>query len=333
MRLAFRLTVPVIAATLAGLVGTAPAASAAPPRPHEKAAIEGFAPYQEQFFCRHTVEPGVKAFERIVLKAYPRTWSDGDMRGCDVGGTSEHKDGRAWDWGADHRTTTGRTAGKAMLRWLFATDSFGNTDAMLRRLGIMYIIWNKRIWGTWSQSWQPYSCSGVTACHVNHMHFSFDWAGAEKKSSYWTHTVSGIVEPPLPVLRHGHRTLTVRAATGSKAAMWLLAGGARYQVRATGIWHHGHGSSALADAACERTAHGWRPSTGSVGSASVTGDQLDGWGQRWVPTHGNGHGCNVATHTYRLVLDPQHTSTAVGQLADSSRGDDSGSVKLRITHL
>ena len=49
-----------------------------------------------------------------MLKAYPKTHSDGDMRACDDGGTSEHKDGRAWDWGADHRTKTGRAAGKGV---------------------------------------------------------------------------------------------------------------------------------------------------------------------------------------------------------------------------
>jgi hypothetical protein len=320
-----------VAGVLAGLVVVSPATAATPPTPHEKPAIEALAPYQPQFFCRKTVEPGVKAFERIALRAYPKTGSDGDMRGCDVGSTSEHKDGRAWDWRADHRSKSGRAAGKAMLKWLFATDAHGNSDAMLRRLGIMYIIWNSRIWGTWSQSWQPYACSGVTLCHVNHMHFSFDWAGAEKKTSYWTHKVAGDVEPPLPVLTSGHRVLTVRAATGATNARWLLKGTVSYAVRATGVWHHGRGSSAQADAVCERTSHGWRPSTGSVGTASLSGDQFGSWGETWVPTHDNGHGCNITTHTYRLTIRSPHASTVVGQLADSSRGDDSGSVTLTVT--
>ena len=327
------LALPAIAGTLAGLVVVAPSAAAAPPTPRETAAIEPLAPYQPQFFCRKTVEPGVKAFERLVLKAYPKTGSDGDMRGCTVGGTSEHKDGRAWDWRADHRTKSGRRAGTSMLHWLFATDSYGNQDAMLRRLGIMYIIWNKRIWGTWSQSWQPYPCSGVTLCHVNHMHFSFDWAGAEKKTSYWTHTVAGNVEPPLPVLSRGHRSIRVTAASGTANAMWLLKGGARYAVRATGLWHHGHGSKARADAACEQTTNGWVRSTGSVGTASVSGDQFGSWGETWVPTRGDGHGCNTVNHTYRLVIRSPRNSTVVGQLADASRGNDSGSVTITVTHL
>jgi hypothetical protein len=325
------LVLPAIAGTLASFVVVGPAAAASPPSPHEKAAIEALPPYQPQFFCRSTVEPGVKAFEKITLKAYPKTGSDGDMRGCDVGGTSEHKDGRAWDWRADHRSKSGRKAGKAMLKWLFATDAHGNHDAMLRRLGIMYIIWNKRIWGAWSQSWAPYSCSGVTLCHVNHMHFSFDWAGAEQKTSYWTHKVAGTVEPPLPVLRHGHRTLTVHAGSGTKNAMWLLKGNVSYAVKATGVWHRGSRHKAQADALCERTRHGWRLSTGSVGIAALTGDQFTSFGERWVPTRNNGHGCNSTTHTYRMVIRSPRSSTVVGQLGDSSRGDDSGSVKLRVS--
>src|SRR5580693_7863966 len=100
-----------------------------------------------------------------------------------------------------------------MLRWLFATDANGNQDAMFRRLGLMYVIWNKRIWGSWDQKWEPYSCSGVTACHVNHIHFSFGWAGAEKKTSYWTGVASAPLEPDLPHLtkRHAARTLKIKA--------------------------------------------------------------------------------------------------------------------------
>jgi hypothetical protein len=328
------LVLPAIAGTLASLVVVVvagPVAAATPPTPHEKAAIEVFAPYQPQFFCRSTVEPGVKAFEKLALAAYPKTGSDGDMRGCDVGGTSEHKDGRAWDWRADHRSKSGRKAGKAMLKWLFATDAHGNSDAMFRRLGLMYIIWNKRIWGAWSQSWQPYACSGVTLCHVNHMHFSFGWAGAEEKTSYWTHKTAATVEPPLPVLRHGHRVLSVHADTGTTNAMWLLKGNASYAVTATGVWHHAKGSHAQADAVCERTKHGWLPSSESVGTAALSGDQFNSFGVRWVPTHDNGHGCNVTNHTYRLVIRSPHNSTVVGQLTDSSHGDDSGSVTLTVS--
>jgi hypothetical protein len=112
--------------------------------------------------------------------------------------------------------------------------------------------------------------------------------------------------------------------------MWLLKGNDSYTVRATGVWHYGHGSKHRADAYCEHTSHGWRPSSGSVGTASLSGDQFNSWGEQWVPTHDNGHGCNVATHTYRLMIRSPRKSTVVGQLADASRSNDSGSVKLTV---
>ena len=327
------LTVAVTATTW-GIAGAAPGHRGhlpPPPRtPKESAAIEGFAPDQSQFFCRSSVEPGVKAFEKLVLARYPVSHSDGDMRGCNVGGTSEHKDGRAWDWGVDHRIAKQRAAGKSMLKWLFATDSYGNQDAMFRRLGLMYVIWNKQIWGAWSRQWEPYACSGPTLCHVNHMHFSFGWAGAEKKTSFWTHQVSPVLEPPLPVLSTllGHRSLKVSAATGTAAARWLLKSGATYRVTASGVWHRGRGKSALADAVCSKTAHGWQPTSG--GGISVGGDQLSLWNQQWTPVDNTGNGCNTATHTYRLTMTPLLPTTVTVQLAGSGRSGDSGTIKLRF---
>ncbi len=317
-------------ASTASAAGSRPAVTLPPPppTPTESAAIEGLAPYQAQFFCRHKVEPGVSAFEKLVLAAYPGTASDGDMRACDDGGTSEHKDGRAWDWGADHRNAAQRADGKSLLKWLFATDSNGNKDAMFRRLGLMYVIWDKRIWGTWSQKWEPYACSGATACHVNHIHFSFGWAGAEQKTSFWTDKVSPVVEPPLPrfTTLHGHRTLRVAAKTGSKAAMWLVKGHDTYRAVASGVWRSG---STRADAVCTKTSDGWVPSRST--GLGVSGDQLQGWGEQWVPTHDNGKGCNPTDHTYRLVLAPASSSTVIATLDGAGSSKDSGTLRVRFT--
>jgi hypothetical protein len=334
----------VVAATVVGLLTIAssaavasPARSAAAsrpaplPRPHEGRSIEDFAPDQAQFFCRSHVEPGVKAFERRVLAHYRVSHSDGDMRSCDVSGSSEHKDGRAWDWGVDHRIKSQRAAGKSMLRWLFATDSHGNTDAMFRRLGLMYVIWNKRIWGAWSQHWEPYSCSGPTLCHVNHMHFSFGWAGAEKKTSYWTHKVSPVVEPPLPYFGQPgrHRVLTVHPSEPAYA-MWLFHGHAQYRATASGVWHQA-GGGGKADAVCSKTPHGWAPSR--RGGLRIAGDQLDSWDEHWQPVHDSGNGCNTKTHTYRLSLTPSRATTVSGELSDGSTSAGSGAVHLRIGRL
>jgi hypothetical protein len=317
---------PAVAGAQAGGVRTTSSfRPAAPPTPrHEPAAVEAFAPDQAQFFCRRTVEPGVKAFETLVLATYRGTASDGDLRACDDGGTSEHKDGRAWDWGADHRNAKQRAAGKSLLKWLFATDAHSQRDAMFRRLGLMYVIWDKRIWGTWSQSWQPYSCSGVTACHVDHMHFSFSWAGAEKKTSFWTREVSGVVEPPLPSLTHGHRTLHVTAAAGEATAHWLVKQNATYRATTTGTWRQG---GTRYDARCVKKARGWTPVAG--GGVTVGGDQLQGWGEQWVPIHGNPGGCD-SSHTYRLVLTPSAPSTVTVTLP-RGHGAASGRLSIRFT--
>lgn len=334
-RIRLRLVPALLVAALGGSLAAAPAAVAAPPAGRSAAAIEDFAAYQPQFFCRSTVEPGVRAFEKLTLAAYPNTTSDGDMRACSDGGTSEHKEGRAWDWAVDHRVASQRRAGEAMLAWLFATDSHGNADAEFRRLGLMYVIWNKQIWGSWDRRWEPYSCSGVTACHVDHVHFSFGWAGAEGRTSYWTGTVSGTVEPPLPEFtrRDRIRTLAVDSAAGSTYGLWLLHGGARYRVTGTGKVATGSADTDRADTACTRTEAGWRPSSGTVGTVTVGGDRFSSWGERWVPTHDNGYGCNPIDHTYRLVLAPAQTSTVQAAFPDGRRSDDHGTLTLSFRRV
>ena len=57
-----------------------------------------------------------------------------------------------------------RTRGSAprpsdLAAWLFATDAFGNRRAQARRLGIMYVIWNRKIWS----STLPRRAGGPTA--------------------------------------------------------------------------------------------------------------------------------------------------------------------------
>ncbi len=45
------------------------------------------------------------------------------------------------------------------LTWLLATDSSGNVAANARRLGVMYVIWNRQVWKTYNAAagWQPYT--------------------------------------------------------------------------------------------------------------------------------------------------------------------------------
>ncbi|HWA65059.1 MAG TPA: hypothetical protein VG899_01645 [Mycobacteriales bacterium] len=320
-------------ASLAVLLPIAPsvAATRLPPPPPSRsfpAAIEGFAPYQPQFLCIQRVEPGVAAFEHLLLTTYPATTSLGDLRPCSVGGTSEHYDGRAFDWGADHRIPAQRAAGESLLNWLFATDADGNALAMFRRLGLMYVIWNKRIWGSWDQRWEPYPCFGVTDCHVNHIHFSFGWAGAREKTSFWTGTVSGVMEPPLPKLAVGaSKRLVVTASAASATAHWLLSRNATYRLTARGLWHAG---GVAADAVCSHTDQGWQPRRSGL---QLSGDQLQLWGESWQPVDDDGSGCDTVTHAYRLDLRTPSSSTVSVDLAGAGKNSDSGDVVVRIVRL
>ncbi len=165
------------------------------PRPAFGPAIDGYAAYDPQVTCSPTPKPGTVYFRDLVLHAFSETSDSGISRGCDIGGTSEHKEGRAWDW---HVSSFSQNAtAKQALNWLLATDKYGNRNARARRLGIMYIIYNKRIWGAYraQDGWLPYACSGVTGCHQDHVHFSFSWAGAREQTSWWTGKPSPIDEP------------------------------------------------------------------------------------------------------------------------------------------
>ena len=171
-----------------------PASAVVPKTPKFGAAIENLSPYQPQTKCHPKAQIGVLKFRALILKTYRGTGDDGIVRGCKVGGTSEHKEGRAWDWAVSYKNPHQVAQVHALFKWLFATDAYGHKYAMARRLGIMYIIWDKHIWGTYAASsgWRHYSCSGVTLCHQNHVHFSFSKAGASGKTSYWTKVVVNV---------------------------------------------------------------------------------------------------------------------------------------------
>jgi hypothetical protein len=160
-------------------------AYAAPAAPSFGAAIDGYQPYDGQDTCDETEKPGVADFQNLVHPAYPGTGRGYIVRPCEVGDRSEHKEGRAWDWPVSAFTQAHHA--NDLLNWLLATDQHGNRHALARRFGIMYIIWDRRIWKSYeaNQGWQPYSCSGVTDCHQDHVHVSFSWAGALRRTSWW----------------------------------------------------------------------------------------------------------------------------------------------------
>jgi len=164
----------VAALVLALLAGAVPAQARAiqAARGRYPAAIEPLAGYQPQTTCSPTAKPGVADFSRRLLRAYPTTRSLGIVRACSVGGRSEHKEGRAFDWGVSARSAADRARVAKVVTWLTRADTFGNRFAMARRLGIQYLIWNRKIWGSYSAAsgWRKYT--GANS-HRDHVHISF----------------------------------------------------------------------------------------------------------------------------------------------------------------
>lgn len=188
-----------VAAVLAGMVPGYAASQPGTPA-QLPAQIEGLAPYVAASSCDPTAKPGVVELGDLLKSTYPKT-SYGISRTCgtDPLPTSEHYDGRAMDWFTSVRTKVGRARAKAVISWLFATDAAGNRYANARRLGVMYLIWNNRIWGSYraDEGWRPYSTcadhpeqSWDTTCHRDHVHFSLSWEGAMGRTSFWTGQVA-----------------------------------------------------------------------------------------------------------------------------------------------
>jgi hypothetical protein len=146
--------------------------------------LDDLAPYQPQTTCNPRPKSGVVGFQQIVLASFPGTHSAGISRDCSIGGRSEHKEGRAWDWAVAVSDPDDRAAARKVFSWLLGADAKGRRFAMARRLGVMYIIHNRRIWGSYQadDGWRRYVGANP---HTDHVHFSFSWAGARKQTSFW----------------------------------------------------------------------------------------------------------------------------------------------------
>ena len=146
--------------------------------------IEPLADYEPQQLCSPSAKPGAIGLRSLVLRAYPMTGDSGISRACHVGGRSEHKEGRAWDWAVHVSDPEEHQAAAEVLGWLLATDEHGNEHAMARRLGVMYVIYNGNIWSAYAaeRGWQPYV---GRSDHTDHVHISFDEAGGLAQTSFW----------------------------------------------------------------------------------------------------------------------------------------------------
>lgn len=156
--------------------------------------VEPFAPYQPQVSCDPHAKQGTSAFRDLMLRRFDNGHDLGIARACDVGGDSEHKEGRAWDWGLDATEQADRATATKALTWL-TEQVAGDPARRAKRLGVMYMIWNGRIWSAAraSEGWRSYNGSSP---HTDHIHVSLSWNGATKRTSWWTGRVESFDHGP-----------------------------------------------------------------------------------------------------------------------------------------
>ncbi|MBA2390965.1 MAG: hypothetical protein H0V67_12015 [Geodermatophilaceae bacterium] len=241
-----------VVSTVSVIAPQTAAAAPVPAAPAFGSIIDPYSEYQSESSCDPTDKPGPLALRDLLVDTYgPATVYI--SRTCSSGGSSGHYQGRAMDWMQDINDPTDRDEVETFLDWLLATDQYGNRNAMLRRMGIMYLIWNREIWEAYDStpSWQPYSGSSP---HTDHVHISFGWDGAYKRTTYWNPSASypavplcpaPPVQPAPPAVNYGSglgyvpvtptRLLDTRRSGAGVPARCRVAAGGRLDIKVAGV--------------------------------------------------------------------------------------------------
>jgi hypothetical protein len=154
--------------------------------------LEPYAGYQPQSTCRQTPKAGVLLLADWLVA---RGGGYGPIsRSCAGSSTSEHKESRAFDWLLDATDPADLALGDALLEEILAPDDTGQPNAVARRMGIMYVIWNDRIYAAYDgfvpERYLSSSCRTRRACsptlrHRDHMHISLTRQGAKGATSWY----------------------------------------------------------------------------------------------------------------------------------------------------
>lgn len=153
--------------------------------------------YEGQAQCDPPAKPGTQRLSDLIKATYGGDQTVWIPRACDIGGQSEHKEGRALDWMTSVRNAQQRANAETFLAWLLGPDQFGVPYGNAMRLGVMYIGWNDRIWRGYdiNRGWTELKgCFATpsegmdTTCHRNHIHISLTWDGASGRTSFWDGT-------------------------------------------------------------------------------------------------------------------------------------------------
>jgi hypothetical protein len=201
----------VLAATPAGaaiVVPPVPTVPVATPvvKTFHSVAIDAMPRWERENTCSPTAKPGPRYLARL-LKATYGPISSNIVRPC-TAADSGHEEGRALDWMVSARVPAQKAMGDAFVAWLQAPDASGNPEAMARRLGIQYVIWNSMTWRAYdpARGWTEYdgclhkphkSRAWDNTCHRTHVHISFSWDGAYQRTSYYTGYVACPAPPPV----------------------------------------------------------------------------------------------------------------------------------------
>ena len=146
MRLGLNRLIAVLVAPLLAL-----AVGAAVPAAPATADVEDYASYEAPVRCHTMPKPGTVVLGRWVARQYGGGWL-GFGRDCSKknGPTSEHQTGQAFDWALDATSRRDRRTADRLMERLFATDRHGNEDALARRMGVMYLIWDDQMFPAWN---------------------------------------------------------------------------------------------------------------------------------------------------------------------------------------
>ncbi|QIK65184.1 hypothetical protein G7072_01490 [Nocardioides sp. HDW12B] len=165
----------------------APAASAWTEAP------EDYAAYEPEDGCRTRPLPGTGELASWIDRAFTGGAARATMRTCSSS-SSEHQDGRAIDWTMDADKRAQRREVARFLAKVFAEDPDGNRHALARRMGVMYVIWNDRIYASYrtfeARDYLSSSCRSVERCsktlrHRDHVHLSLSQRGGRGLTSWY----------------------------------------------------------------------------------------------------------------------------------------------------
>lgn len=169
-------------------------AAAAGPAAAYEGPPEGYASYQPQKKCRDKPRAGTVALAAWINARFDTGTAAASMRACKSGGVSEHKDGRAIDWMMDATRKKHRKVVSRFLDTVLKADDDGNADALARRMGVMYVIWNDHMYASYRQfektDYLSSSCTSKKKCsttlrHRDHVHISLGRPGGRGDTSWY----------------------------------------------------------------------------------------------------------------------------------------------------